>query len=329
MTPREKLELLRSYRAAGGTGSYVSLLKEAKEYADGGPKKKLPELPSFNMQQVSDNTQMQYPVETDVFAKEAAIARGQEIRLKEKEEALKKHYNQSGLVGLKRKPTEEEIKYQAKKAIEYNDKLSNDPVGTIGPDLALAVIPELMMLKGPQQVISRGLNKINPFKSYNPWNESNYFLKFGNYEILPKPNPTAHYRNIGGKEGYLDIIKRGEVAPPVHKPIPKTASLKERVTLFPKQYSRAFYAGQGKFSPALRYKGPYAVEANIPMNNGFGGNWGYAPNPNKLGFKNVPTFHPEVRLLKQYRIPKTEKVLFQKELPKIDSKFKSEIDWAK
>lgn len=34
MTPKEKLELLRSYRAAGGTGSYVSLIKEAKTFED-------------------------------------------------------------------------------------------------------------------------------------------------------------------------------------------------------------------------------------------------------------------------------------------------------
>jgi len=38
MTPREKLDLLKSYRAAGGTGSYVSLIKEAKQYALGGEK---------------------------------------------------------------------------------------------------------------------------------------------------------------------------------------------------------------------------------------------------------------------------------------------------
>jgi len=36
MTPREKLDLLRSYRAAGGTGSYASLLKESKQYDGGG-----------------------------------------------------------------------------------------------------------------------------------------------------------------------------------------------------------------------------------------------------------------------------------------------------
>lgn len=44
MTPRERLELLREYKAAGGTGSYVSLLKEVKQYGNGGPKQK-PVLP--------------------------------------------------------------------------------------------------------------------------------------------------------------------------------------------------------------------------------------------------------------------------------------------
>ena len=89
-----------------------------------------------------------------------------------------------------------------------------------------------------------------------------------------------------------------------------------------KTFNRSFYARKGEFSPALRYKGPYAVEADVPMVNGFGGNWGFAPDPTK-GYINVPVNLPEVRLLKQYRLPKTEIVLFQKELPK------SEIDWKK
>lgn len=41
MTPREKLELLRSYRAAGGTGSYASLLKEVRRFGGGGERKKI------------------------------------------------------------------------------------------------------------------------------------------------------------------------------------------------------------------------------------------------------------------------------------------------
>lgn len=294
-------------------------------------KAKLPILPIYaNVQPVQDNVVRQYNPVTNPDERYTSEEEARKLRVAKREKELQEYYSQPGMVsGMKRKPTPSEVKAHAESSVSYNDKLYNDPVGTLGPDIAMSVIPELMMLKGPQQVISRGLNKLNPFKSYNPWDESNYLLKFGNYEILPKPNPTAHYRNIGGKEGYLNIIKRGEVAPPVYKPIPKTAIFNEGITLYPKQFNRAFYAGQGEFSPALRYKGPYAVEANIPMSNGFGGNWGYAPDPNKLGFKNVPTLHPEVRLLKQYRIPKTEKVLFQKELPKTNSKFISEIDWAK
>ena len=148
--------------------------------------------------------------------------------------------------------------------------------------------------------------------------------KIGSFEILPKPNPNAHYRNIGGKEGYLDILTRGEVAPP--KVAPPKVDIKPEVNsgidlknLKIRQYNRSFYAHKGEFSPALRYKGPYAVEANIPMRNGFGGNWGFAPDPNVTGFVNVPINMNEVRLLKQYRLPKSEKVLLQKELPKSET----------
>ena len=62
MTPRERLDLLRGYRAAGGTGSYVSLIKEAKEYATGGPKKKLPELkPYVHQPPASSSTKVVNP----------------------------------------------------------------------------------------------------------------------------------------------------------------------------------------------------------------------------------------------------------------------------
>jgi len=47
MTPREKLDLLKSYRAAGGTGSYISLIKEAKQYGDGGTKPKPEDHPLY------------------------------------------------------------------------------------------------------------------------------------------------------------------------------------------------------------------------------------------------------------------------------------------
>ena len=76
MTPREKLELLRSYRAAGGTGSYASLLKEAKEYSNGGPKKKLPELepyvpqPSVSSSTTVVNPYINKPVELKNYYKE-------------------------------------------------------------------------------------------------------------------------------------------------------------------------------------------------------------------------------------------------------------------
>jgi hypothetical protein len=224
MTPREKLDLLKSYRAAGGTGSYVSLIKEAKQYSTGGPKKKLPELPAFNIQQSTDNTKMQYPIETDIFGKEAAIARGQEIRLKEKEESLKKHYAQSGLVGLGKNPSEAEIKYQAKKAVEYNDKLSNDPVGTLGPDLAMAVVPELLMMKGPQQAISKGLSYINPVRKGTPWTPGTKEIISdvieNPWKINPfrfKPNPNAYYHRskdikniINENEGVLQGFGQSE-----------------------------------------------------------------------------------------------------------------------
>ena len=137
-------------------------------------------------------------------------------------------------------------------------------------------------------------------------------------EVLPSPVPYAHYRNIGGIEGYNDVLNRREIAPPI---IPRSESTGLRssdgyVRLPRKQFNRAYYAKKGEFSPALHYPGPYAVEAKIPLRNGFGGNWGYAPDPKIEGFINAPLDDPRIRLLKQYRLPKTEKVLFQKELPK-------------
>lgn len=60
MTPREKLDLLRSYRAAGGTGSYASLLKEARSYDAGGPKKKIPELQPYTYKEpIAESTKTQ------------------------------------------------------------------------------------------------------------------------------------------------------------------------------------------------------------------------------------------------------------------------------
>ena len=130
------------------------------------------------------------------------------------------------------------------------------------------------------------------------------------FEVLPKTKPTAHYRNIGGKEGYMDVITKREIAPKT-----PTFNANEGINLN-RGYTRAFWGHPGKLPPSRVYRGPYAVEADIPMVNGFGGHWGYAPNPKTSGFTNVPLDLPEVRLLKQYRLPNTEKVLFQRELSK-------------
>lgn len=142
--------------------------------------------------------------------------------------------------------------------------------------------------------------------------------KLSKLEVLPSPVPYAHYRNIGGVEGYTDVLNRREVAPPII-PRPESTGLRSldgRVTLPKKQFNRAYYAKKGEFSPALQYSGPYAVEAKMSLRNGFGGNWGYAPDPKVEGFVNAPLDDPRIRLLKQYRLPKTELVLLQKELPK-------------
>lgn len=143
--------------------------------------------------------------------------------------------------------------------------------------------------------------------------------KIPKIEVLPKPNPNAHYRNIGGKKGYIDVVSRGEVAPPLVSKRGENLSLRDldgKVVLRQKQFNRSFYARKGQFSPSLRYSGPYAVEADIPMKGPWGGNWGNAPDPEITGFMNVPVNNSNVRLLKQYRFPGTEKVLFQKVLSK-------------
>lgn len=171
MTPREKLELLRSYRAAGGTGSYASLLKGAKEYSNGGPKSKLPPLPSYtNIQPTQDNIRMQYtPI--DLIQRDVAEVEARKLRVAKREKELQEYYSQPGMVsGMKRKPNPSEVRTHAESSVAYNDKLYSDPVGTLGPDIVMSVIPELMILKGPQQTISRGLNKINPLTRFNTKN---------------------------------------------------------------------------------------------------------------------------------------------------------------
>lgn len=156
---------------------------------------KLPILPTwYNYQAVQDNTARR-PIETDIMLKEEQIKRGYDLRVKEKQEALAKYRNQPGMVsGMKQKPTQSDLKEYATQAVSYNDKLRNDPVGTLGPDLAMSFIPELLMLKGPSQAIGKGLNYLNPFKVKLPMDKisipfaknladleytNNYFSKFG------------------------------------------------------------------------------------------------------------------------------------------------------
>lgn len=154
----------------------------------------LPILPAYNYQAVQDNTARR-PVETDIMLKEEQIKRGYDLRVKKKQEALAKYRNQPGMVsGMKQKPTQSDLKEYATQAVNYNDKLRNDPVGTLGPDLAMSFIPELLILKGPSQAIGKGLNYLNPFKVKLPIDKistpfaknladleytNNYFSKFG------------------------------------------------------------------------------------------------------------------------------------------------------
>ena len=142
---------------------------------------------------------------------------------------------------------------------------------------------------------------------------SGFGQKLVNLKLLPKPNPNAHYRNIGGRNGYLDAINTGTAAPPAPPAYDPAAPYRIDLT---KTFSRAFYARKGQFSDARIYKGPYAVEAQVPMRNGWGGNWGFAPDPRVTGYSNVPIRLDQVKLLKQYRIPKTNFVVAQETLPK-------------
>lgn len=135
----------------------------------------LPILPSYNnLQSTQDNVRVQYPQE-DVIKKEEQINRAHKLRLIEKEKALQEHYNRTDIVGgMKRKPTAEQINYQAQQSVAYNDKLRDNPVGTLGPDIALSLVPELLMLKGPSQAIGKGLSYINPLRRSTPWEPSIY-----------------------------------------------------------------------------------------------------------------------------------------------------------
>jgi len=160
------------------TTSAEKLYPEVYQYGLGGILKfqkgsKLPTLPTYyNPQQTQDNVVRQYNPITNPDERFIAAEKGRQLRIAEKEKELKEYYSQPGMVsGMKRKPNASEIRYEAEKSVNYNDAAKSDPIGTFGPDIALSFIPELLMFKGPQQAISRGLNKINSFKSYNPWSK--------------------------------------------------------------------------------------------------------------------------------------------------------------
>jgi hypothetical protein len=87
-------------------------------------------------------------------------------------------------------------------------------------------------------------------------------LKIGKYTLFPKANPNSHYRNIGGIEGYNNVVKRGIVAPPEKTSGP----LLNQIGIRRKAFSEAFYGNKGQFVDPKRYKGEYFVEANnIPI----------------------------------------------------------------
>jgi len=128
-------------------------------------------LRQFN--QPSESTYVQPAV--NKFERDLEVSRITEDKIKQREIELAEHYNKPNMMsGMKRKPTTPEITKQAITSVDYNEQLRNNPVGTLGPDIAMALIPEAMFLKTPQQLISKGLKKINPFtrlsnkEVYNP-----------------------------------------------------------------------------------------------------------------------------------------------------------------
>lgn len=171
---------------------------------------KIPTLREFNSTQ--DGTYVQSalnPIETQEVARQA-----NDLRIKEKAQSLTDYYNQPNMIGgMKRKPTTADITTQATNSVAYNEQLKNNPVGTLGPDLAMSLIPEVLMLKTPQQFISKvisrvktpqfiskSISKLNPFKNNN---------------ALPMLNidKNAYYRVIGNNEGYLDAITSKVIRP--------------------------------------------------------------------------------------------------------------------
>jgi len=154
----------------------------------------------------------------------------------------------------------------------------------------------------------------------------------GNYTIFPKANPKAHYRNIGNtSQGYNNALKLEEIIPPI---IDKEAYLLSKgairdeagkivardangnFILTPKQFNKAYYERQGKFVDPRRYKGKYFVEVEgVPMESGYGGNYGYLPTREGQFAGNVSTRNPGVSFHKRIlNFGNTE--LIHKSLPK-------------
>ncbi len=128
-------------------------------------------LRQFN--QPSESTYVQPAV--NKLERDLEVSRINADKIKQREKELTEHYSKPNMVfGMKRRPTASEITQKATASVDYNNRLRNDPVGTLGPDIAMALIPEAMFLKTPQQLISKGLKKINPFtrlsnkEVYNP-----------------------------------------------------------------------------------------------------------------------------------------------------------------
>lgn len=134
--------------------------------------------------------------------RDAMIEANRQKKIREKEAELKKHYSRTDLVsGMKTQPTDKEISQLAQQAVAYNEELEQEPIGVLGPDIALAVIPELMMFKGTQQAIGKIGKALNPFKESSPWKNK--------FKLINKfiPDENAYYRIIGDEDGLKDAIE--------------------------------------------------------------------------------------------------------------------------
>lgn len=86
-----------------------------------------------------------------------------QMAISQKKKALEEYYSQPGMIsGVNREP---DIQTMAERGVDYNKKLREDPIGTLGPDIALSILPEIAMLKGPSQAIGKAYKYISPFGS--------------------------------------------------------------------------------------------------------------------------------------------------------------------